>query len=834
MLSSAIAGFASAGIESSGINKDFFYNQNYEPIVQIVVGENGMASDAVAAGNIAAVIGNLAYTTSDIGASGKVTLGVKSKGATGKFEQMSDSMISEEFYNSNEGLKFDEEERKYDKGSFIKYSLACDMSQRETADLLKEPSYNNIHCFFCETLCLSQLENPKHEMSEEVYVNYNKMNIYQDGLNNNDAEKLVLKINSKAISYIVNTGDIPLTSIKYNNEYVDFDWRGKMLLFGEEYHVLDISKDKIQIAKGQEIEITSESFSDEYLGYKFKIEHLIYSAEYIVAGMLIDIEKPDGTVVQTQISKMKNGAVDDVELAGIYAEESGGIATAEVILYDMITSMKLEDGKEIELNGEIKKGWRVYFGDRKSNDSGISEYRETSGDTLKNITIKYTKTAKLESGESLDFPSKFKIEFKGYLDNNYIERPCNDISIEKSENYRATLKFKADNTNIYENIHLDQGPFASGDRFILDGKIYEYTNLNSLDDNKYELILEDILGGGKYTIKFLPKTGSGDEILTTYAFENYENNEEEINLDFDTDQLSTDVHLGEFHGLDLMLEDGDLYVVENRTVSNTYIGIMPKQIGTFDDFYMEGGKTYLYAMKENGTQDLNNDGNTDDVLIIFKNPMNEYTIIDLYDRDHEEDDSRKYWQGISIGDDEPSPTFSYIIRLDRKEDTDLILPAGGTKLSINWDDDLLTESVSICQPEDYVYPTIFVGTSEDMDIAESTITDSDTGKEKTIGCCTYLVKEFEVEQETENIIPKKVVGNLVVSESNVDTNKNLIIVGGPSVNGLSQIIKEEIESADGQFIVKRSGSKIYVAGWEAKDTINAGTALIDWLYENIH
>jgi len=171
LISSAIVGMASAGLESSGIEEGFFYNNNYDPIVQVVVGEDGMATDAVAAGNIAAVIGNLAYTNAATNATGKVTLGVKSKGAIGKFEQMSysasDSIISEEFYNNNEGLKFDDEERSYNKGSFIKYSLACDMSQRETANLLQEPSYNNVHCFFCETLCLDELENPEHEMSEK-------------------------------------------------------------------------------------------------------------------------------------------------------------------------------------------------------------------------------------------------------------------------------------------------------------------------------------------------------------------------------------------------------------------------------------------------------------------------------------------------------------------------------------------------------------------------------------------------------------------------------------------------------------------------------------------
>jgi len=852
LIGSAMAGMAAAGMENSGIDHEFFYDNQYNPIVQVVVGEKGLATDAVAAGNIAAVIGNLAYTKAVAEVNGSVTLGVSSKGATGKFEQMaysaSDEIISigssgdgnGDFYNDDIGLDFDNEDRTYDRGSFIKYSLACDMSQRETADLLQEPSFSNIHCFFCETLCLSQLENPEHEMSENIGVNYDKMHIYEEGLNDDNPEKLVLKIDSKALTYNIDTGGIPATSIKDNDEYVDFEWRGKMLLFGEEFHVTDISKNEIVIAKGQDLDISSEAFSDKYNGYKFKIEHLIYSTEYQVAGILLEVEKPDGTVVQTQISKMANGIVDDIEVAGIYAEESDGIATADILVYDTLTSMTLKDGKDIEIGGEVKKGWRTQIGHQDSEDSDVDEYRNTEGTVISNITVTYTKTAYLDVGESLDFPSNFKLEFKGYLDNNYMEKTCDELStieIEKVEDYRLVMSFKADNTENYEYIHLDQGPFSQGDRFIIGGKIYEYIDIDSQDDNHYDIVLEDVLDGGKHTISMSPQAATGPRILNTLAFEDPDDNDEEIDLDFDEDILSTDVFMGQFQGLNLLLEDSNLFVVETTNITEldgSYVGILPEQIGTFDDFYMEGGKSYLYAVKENGTEDLNDDGNANDVLLVFRNPTNEYSVIDLYDRDHDESSSLDYKQGIKAGTNEPSPDFEYDIEIDDEDDTVLMLPAGGTDLTISWDDDLLTEEIKICQPTDYVYPSIFIGTTEAMEIADATINEGDEGTEKTLGCCTYLVKDFEVNGDTTTIQPNKLIGNLVVSETAANTNQNLIIVGGPAVNGLSNIIKEDIETAEGKYIVKRSGKKIYVAGWEAAETIDAGNALTEWLYENIH
>ena len=58
---------------------------------------------------------------------------------------------------------------------------------------------------------------------------------------------------------------------------------------------------------------------------------------YKINAIILDVEKPDGTVVQTQISKMANGIVDDIEVAGVYAEEADAVATASILLWDTTT-----------------------------------------------------------------------------------------------------------------------------------------------------------------------------------------------------------------------------------------------------------------------------------------------------------------------------------------------------------------------------------------------------------------------------------------------------------------------------------------------------------------
>ncbi|MFH0861192.1 MAG: S-layer protein, partial [Candidatus Altiarchaeota archaeon] len=364
MLGAALSGAVSAGLDTSGLTKDFFYDADYNPMVQIVVGEKGMATDAVAAGNIAATVGNLAYATksTEVGvsgeAAGQVTIGVSALGATGKFKQNAASLgtLSTAFYDDNIGLTFHTDAPRYQPGEFISYSLACDTQQRAESGILQEATYNNVHCLFCATLCLTSLENPSHDFEESIFVDYSNMTWYEYGLYRDDAESLVLKLQKKTVDYIVDTDDVPMSLIGDDAaSAVDFEWRGKFILFGEEYYVKDIkSNDEIYLAKGKVLDdISSEGYTSEYLGYKFKIDHLIYSAEFQVAGILLDIEKPDGTVVQAQVSKMANGIVDDIEIAGIYAEEADQVATASLIVYDTTSNVKLEHGKDLEYGGEV-------------------------------------------------------------------------------------------------------------------------------------------------------------------------------------------------------------------------------------------------------------------------------------------------------------------------------------------------------------------------------------------------------------------------------------------------------------------------------------------------
>jgi S-layer protein (TIGR01564 family) len=893
MLGAAISGAVSAGLDDTGLTEDFFYDAGYNPMVQLVVGEKGMATDSVAAGNIAAVIGNLAYTSASadvIGgtSSGAVVLGVSARGATGKFEHAEhtaenslmliksnrDSDSNYDFYNDNEGLYFNTSSRHvetYTRGEFVSYSLACDQQERTEAGILKKGTYNNVHCLFCQTLCLSALENPEHEMEESISVDFDKITWYEDGLGTDDAEELVVKIASKSVTYILDAGYVPMSKVLDSaGDTVDFEWRGQFILFGEEYYTKDISgTDKIYLAKGKILDdISSEGYTSEYMGYKFKIDHLIYSAEYEVAGILLDVEKPDGTVVQTQISKMANGIVDDIEIAGVYAEEADAVATASIIVYDTTTNVLLEDGKDLELGGEVKKYWKVNIVSVNSNGSAVdvSEYGTgSSGTVLSNVTVQYRHSIELGVGEALEFPTTYKIVNDGHRTNDYVESPCSgagegDIVIEREGKYKGLISFTGDDGQRYNAVRMDQGPFDENDVFVLSGLLYEYDSSEELstDSTVRRITLKDLLNGGKKTYDLDAIAQSTNFYLYTYAFEESSDNDVEIVIEPDTDENDSDVFVGSGPNQYLLYDGGDLYLVTANTAASlngSTIGIKQSIFSgssgtaTLEKFEMDDNRLYVKVVDE--SSDLNDDRNSDttDRLIVLKNQESEYVVVDFYDRDFNDSADTYFSENVLVAGndpgsaaltnpaDGPANASDWSYKFQDEEDTVAITPQGGTVVTIDYGSSREIESVTVCQPQDIVYATLFIGTAEQATTIDVTITKDDEGTEKTVGCCSYLVKEFGVTTSgvsAESVVVNPIVGNLVVPEIAADTTKNLIVVGGPSVNGLCGLAKDEIQAASGQYVVKKDGNKVYVAGWTAADTVDAGNALIAWLQDNVH
>jgi hypothetical protein len=886
MVGAALAGSVSAAFDDTGLDMGFFYDAAYNPVAQIAVGEKGMATDAVAAGNIAATVGNLAYTSAaadvSITPEGKVVLGVSAMGATGKYVQDTENAaLVDTFYDEDYDSGYNEFEgdTTYERGDFISYSLACDQQTRSDAGLLMKGTYNNIHCLFCQTLCLDQIENPAHEMEEKIEVDSDTAPwwYYESGVNDDDSEELKLAIPEDSIVYVVDTECIPTKRVgteasPSGDDIIDFEWRGKIIFFGEEYYVRDIKgDDRVYISKGKILDdVSSEGYTSEYLGYKFKIDHLIYSEEYQVAGILLDVEKPDGTVVQVQISKQANGIVDDIEIAGVYAEEADALATASIIVYDSTTNILLEDGEDLEMGGEEWDDWEVDLDVIDTTDDGdcdVDEYDDVTEGTdqfLEQYSVTYTQDLdgddSLEVDEYLEFPKTFKLMFMGFRTNDFQEVMCSgqgegNILIEEGDlDYSLEISFTGDDGNRYNNVRLDEGPYTKGDLMVVNGVIWElYDAEEDSDDDTVELTFDNIMFGGKErrTLDLVPEEDDPWTFETVPRVDAYDDDDEggeyENKEDIEVDPDDGDVYeSGEtFGGLDLLYDDGELYFSDDLSDEDQLLQVNCDMIGDLDDFELSGNDLTVSCVEESGT-DLNdessavsNSPDTDDILVVVENEDAEIALIDFYDQDYNENEDYEYDNSvIAINGAVNDSGNDAIVAIDDDNDEVLILPQGGDTFTVDWGSDEIVEAVELCHPQEEVDVTYFIGTDETSTVMETTITKEDEGATKTAGCCTFTVEEFSVtageEAEVTQASVNPITGNLVVAESDADLTKNLVVVGGPAVNGLCTVTAEEIGAADKKYIVKKDGSRLIVAGYEAEDTIAAGDELIEWLNDNLH
>ncbi len=998
MIGASLATPVLAGMDSTGIDTSFFYDSSYMPKVQIVVGEKANAGgpdDFVTAGNIAATVGNLAYMEETAtagggaaGATGKVLIETAALGATGEYIQDTDVTINKDFYDQTDAFpqyQFSDSNKTYEPGDFTQYSISCDTEELSEATVLQTMSSNNIHCLFCHTLCLEALENPSHSMKEKLYVDPSNMWYYETGIGKDDPEYLEMAINDGSIQYILKAGWIPMQKMitedgTDSDAWVDFEYRGKMLFFGKEYYVKEIEgDDKIILADGARLDdITSEGYTSEYKGYKFKIDHLIYSGEYVVAGILLTVQKPDGTEVQRQISKMGNAVVDDLEISGVYAESSGGVETASIIVYDIANQVVLEDGEDLTIGDETWTGWEVGVNAVHCNDSNdceddITQYKglDSAHDlVLDTVTVTLTEDVDesqddelwhaLRIGDDLNIPGDFKLTFKGYMSSAFRDVVCsgdgegNIVVAPGEEPYQVVVGLTDDKNNRYD-LRLDNGPFEeSGDEdaFLVGGKMYQFIDASFSDEDnenldEWEVDLKPVGSGSKQSIKLYhmcdvendtksnatnqcdpSKTDASsqncscdaiDEVVfrTVALSDAFDDDDCSLNNDEEVKKKAEDLFWADttVNGVDMVLiyDEGDKDIIlslKNPWGTSTYSHTQPLLlvdpelatptvdgvVSAFDDFENSGSELYLWVEREldldaydldpcsgattNGI-DINDDDDTDDLLIYAENEDGERVVIDMSERGQSETGgSDDYAHSVGVYTTEcvvngtngssaneciyadPATNTTYnctnvsfsgcvlqddiysnVIKtkvIDDDQDSVLYVPEGGDTYTIDWGTDNEITSVEICHPQSAVDSTFFIGTQEEETVVYDEITEADVGNTITAGCCEFTVSNFTMEASggDGSVSYTKVtvndVGNLVVSEIGADTTKNLVIVGGPVVNGMSTVTAEELEAAPDKYIVRKDGSKIMVAGYLASDTREAGDQLIQWLKENVH
>ncbi len=620
-----------------------------------------------------------------------------------------------DFYNANEGLFF----------SNVSYEF-------ESADghgLLDDGLFENIQSSFSG---VTPSAAPIHTMRTRLSLDGRENNLiwYEKGLGSDDKETLTLEIDKNDIRYSINTGEIPLSTIIRNGTIVDTEYRGLMPFFGEEYYVTDIATDEMYLAQGTILTISSSDYIVEYQGYAFKLNDTVAENGTII-GLLVDVQRPTNPPARLRANATA-ATVDNLSVMGINI--SADNTTAAIRVADLTTLIHLEDGGDLILPEGLKQYWRATFEvETYAADLSLSEYNQSTGAWLKNISLIYRHDIELESGESLLFPREHVLRFTGFANSTYEATTCSggatdNITIAKDGAYQLLVNLTSDDGTFLFNVRLDQGPFITGDRFMLSGKVYRMVDVvERNDDITLNLTLEDLTDGGNvtYALSATSWTGGsagGTKVFWTIPFVEEDENNETIEIEADAFQADSGVYVGALGSVNAVYDNGDLYLDVTETELNdsgvSRIGVSPTQLGTFADF--EGTRALtMWAIAEDGMTNINSVaepmGEGNDILLVLQNADAEVFIVDFYDRDFDRYYDVEHYTNVIAADTYPSNSSDYLTSsevgayLNDDRDTQLWLPEGGDHLTARYGVDEEIMSVNLCHPRQDVDVAIYLG-----------------------------------------------------------------------------------------------------------------------------
>jgi hypothetical protein len=281
-------------------------------------------------------------------------------------------------------------------------------------------------------------------MKEKIVINSSMMYYYEPGSPSDCSKTVKMAIPEDSVSYVIDTDYMPLKNVVKDEDYdcigedcyIDLEYRGIIPFFGEEYYVKDIDGDRIYLDRGILLDnVTNAGYNAGYEGYLFKVSSIVpYSGNTSV--LVLDVQKPGGTVVQVQLTGSSNGIVDGLEIMGVDWQVSGSWQGASIMVYDLSGEIVLENGEDLEIGGQAKDYWKVHFeiADNCMDDDfcDLTEYYEMdwgmSRALLKSIAITYDHGLSggeaLAVNESLNFPAVYKLRFRGYLSEDFRDVSC--------------------------------------------------------------------------------------------------------------------------------------------------------------------------------------------------------------------------------------------------------------------------------------------------------------------------------------------------------------------------------------------------------------------------
>ncbi|MFZ2455926.1 MAG: hypothetical protein WAX07_05575 [Candidatus Altiarchaeia archaeon] len=256
-------------------------------------------------------------------------------------------------------------------------------------------------------------------MTEGVIFDQSKISLTSSGV----------FLQSGAVTYYATLGYIPAPDRLWNSSHdkcIDYTYRGKIILFGEEYYVRDIdSPGFIQASKGIILEnVSNQSFSATAYGYRFRVDEILdrCSEEGFcwLAGANFSVLKPNGSTVGIDTYDIQDAIIDNrIEVSLIEMEyTSSNYKKASIIVYDITNNIVLDNGYPLEMEGGIKAGWTVGISSKAQpfgSWMNIPEYSGIEGGQylFVNATIRYTTPLTLNMSSYLALPAAYKVVSDG-------------------------------------------------------------------------------------------------------------------------------------------------------------------------------------------------------------------------------------------------------------------------------------------------------------------------------------------------------------------------------------------------------------------------------------
>ena len=630
----------------------------------------------------------------------------------------------------------------------IKTNYVCENTKMDAirVEVLLDRDYVNNQCFLCSDICQDTVTDLEHEMYEQIAVNTDNFKYYEEGIDDDYLdEALKLAVEGNSITYSVYADYLPPTFLKNTDrDLVDSRYRGKMIFLGDEYFVKewDDEEEILVLAKGAERILDNYAYGGDFTAgdgtYEFKVHRAIFSEDQ-VAGIVIDVKKPDGTEVRVVAQRSLNAVVGNVEIYVSNVATAGDFVRADVKVYDLSTEIVLEDGEWFD---DSKQLWRVeiekvplgcvvdrlsgygpeqtecyspytsqggYVADRFSDYEKVSIEYESTG-MLKWVHLileaSYTEGGDFDSlgvGEKIMFPlDAFRLSYEGYKTRRFADSRCSGgddkIEIKKVGNHQVTISFTDDNRDRYDDVHLDSGPIMEGELFMFNGEVWEFVEGDPGVSPSVEL--KNRITGKKWVVGLEENTDPLNLWCNDFGDDNSHCvDNEPTNLYAD----AANSPVG-----DIIYDGIYLYL----TANNGVLGMDPVVAGMLQNFDTDNNKIKISIEQETGT-DLNMEPsyleNTDDTLIKISSggsicmgdPACDATYIDFYDKSRFYDDD---WANSVL-----------VIRsdggvLDDEDDADTLwLPNSGDELVVDYGADDEIKGVTICHPRTRVYPTYFLG-----------------------------------------------------------------------------------------------------------------------------